>query len=68
MHIDLGRKARLYARYGVPEYWVADVEARVIHQLRAPAGEAYQERREVSFGEALAAATIPSLTIDTSSL
>lgn len=68
LDLDLGRKARLYARYGVPEYWVVDVEARVIHQMWAPAGESYQQRREIPFGEALAAATVPSLTVATDSL
>lgn len=50
LKLDLGRKAALYARHGVPEYWVADVNGRVIHQLWAPAGEAFAERREVAFG------------------
>ena len=28
---DLGEKATLYARHGVPEYWVIDVEGRMLH-------------------------------------
>ncbi|WP_375397366.1 Uma2 family endonuclease [uncultured Sphingomonas sp.] len=65
LDIDLGRKARLYARYGVPEYWVVDVEAKLIHQLWAPAGETYAERREVAFGEPIAAATVAGLVVET---
>lgn len=62
---DLDRKAALYARLGVPEYWVADVNGRIIHQMWAPAGEAYAERREVAIGEAVQAATIEGLSVET---
>lgn len=62
---DLGIKARLYATAGIPEYWVADVNARRVHQLWAPAGEAYGERRELAFGERIAAATVEGLAVET---
>ena len=65
---DLGSKQRLYARAGVPEYWVADVNGRVIHQMWAPAGEAYAERREVAFGERMVAATVDGLAVETAGL
>jgi Uma2 family endonuclease len=68
LDLDLGRKARLYARYAVPEYWVVDVEARSIHQMWAPEGETYAQRREIGFGEILTAATISGLAVDTGSL
>ena len=62
---DLGRKLRLYARTGVPEYWVADVNGREIIRFHAPEGEAYIERATFAFGEAVPSATIPGLTVDT---
>jgi Uma2 family endonuclease len=62
---DLGPKLRLYARAGIPEYWVADLEHNLIHQMWAPNGEAYVEQREVAFGEMLEAATIPGLKVET---
>lgn len=65
---DLERKASLYARLGVPEYWVADLQGRVIHQLWAPAGEVYGERREVAFGAAVEAATVAGLRVATGGL
>ncbi len=68
LDIDLGRKARLYARYGVPEYWVADVEARTIHQMWGPQGDHYAERRTITFGQIITAATLPDLTVETNSL
>lgn len=65
---DLGVKLRLYARAGVPEYWVADVNGRVVHQLWAPRGDDYAERRTVAFGDALVAATLPGVGVPTAGL
>lgn len=65
---DMSVKARIYARHGVPEYWVVDVNGGVIHQLWHPAGEDYTERREVAFGTRIAAATIEELAVETASL
>ena len=65
---DLGRKARLYARCGVREYWVADADAQVVHQMWAPIGDGYSERREVRFGETLTSATVQGLSIPTGAL
>jgi Uma2 family endonuclease len=65
---DLGRKAALYARHGVPEYWVADVNAKTIHQMWAPEGETYAERREIAFGERIDAIAIAGLAVETAGL
>ncbi|ATY31213.1 Uma2 family endonuclease [Sphingomonas psychrotolerans] len=65
---DTKRKLAMYARNGVPEYWVVDVNARVIHQMWAPVDDAYAESRDIAFGERLTAATIPTLSVDTSAL
>lgn len=66
--MDLGRKARLYAAHGVPEYWVADVDAGVIHQMWAPTPEGYAERRELAFGGRIEATTVAGLEVDTVAL
>lgn len=65
---DQGKKAAIYASTTVPEYWVVDVRAKVIHQHLAPVDGAYTERRSVEFGDRLDAATILGLSIDTSGL
>ena len=64
----LGRKAALYARHGVPEYWVVDVERRVIHQFWSPASGEFADNRETAFGELVTAATIAGLIIKTLAL
>jgi Uma2 family endonuclease len=66
--LDLGAKACVYAAAGIPEYWVADVNSRVIHQLWDPVGEAYSRRREVAFGEVVEAVTVEGLRLETGGL
>lgn len=65
---DLGVMLRIYAQAGVPEYWVADVKARVIHQMWAPSGLAYGERRMIAFGDRAQSETIGGLAVDTAAL
>jgi Uma2 family endonuclease len=65
---DMKRKAMIYARAGVPEYWVADVTAKTIHQMWSAEGEAYAQRREVAFGEWIEATTIVGLAVETGGL
>jgi Uma2 family endonuclease len=65
---DLGRKAALYARHGIPEYWVAGLGGRTVHQMWGPGEEGYAERREVKFGEPIQAATIEGLTVKTAGI
>lgn len=65
---DLGPKSHLYARHGVPEYWVADVNARLIHRMWEPSSQAYGRRDKVVFGEPLASATIQGLAVATDDL
>lgn len=65
---DMGLKAALYAGAGVPEYWVVDVNGRVIHQMWSPGAEGYAERREVAFGERVVAETIEGVMVETDSL
>ena len=65
---DLDHKVAIYARAGVPEYWVADVNGRIIHQMWKPTGERYTEARALAFGEAITAATVDGLAIGTDDL
>lgn len=65
---DLGSKSDLYASLGVPEYWIADTNGRVTHQLWGPTKHGYAQRRTVAFGEELAAATIERLRVSTATL
>ena len=65
---DLGAKARLYARAGLPEYWIADVKAGRIIRMSEPKGDTYTRSDDFAFGERIPSATIPDLVIDTAAL
>ena len=65
---DLGCKAAIYAQHGVPEYWVVDVNSRIIHQLWSPTSGGYGDHVRHEFGEVIAAATIDGLAVATDHL
>lgn len=58
-------KGRVYARAGIPEYWVVDVEGRVVEVYTAP--DAVQGRylgmRTVGAGESLGSPALPGLAL-----
>ncbi len=68
LRFDLGKKAKLYAAAGVPEYWVADLQGGIMHKLWAPVGKHYTERRELPFGQRVEAMTIAGLGVETVSI
>lgn len=65
---DLGYKKALYARQGVPEYWVADLVKGLVHCFGSPGTEGYADERKVAFGERVEAATLAGLTVETGGL
>jgi Uma2 family endonuclease len=65
---DLRRKALLYARHAVPEYWVIHRDRRAVVQMWSPAEDGYRDRQEVPFGTAVASVTLPAIRMDTDSL
>lgn len=48
---DLGTKAQVYAAAGVPEYWVVDVRAEVVHAHTGPTSSGYAQVRSRGFDE-----------------
>ena len=68
LKIDLGRKLRIYAAAGIPEYWVIDAEAKVIHQMWTPAGKTYRDKRQVALGARIEGATIEGFVVETAGL
>jgi Uma2 family endonuclease len=65
------RKAGLYARAGVPDYWVVDVDKRVVKVFRAPVADAaqqsgygYAEHFEVSQNDVISPLAAPNSKIE----
>lgn len=61
---DLGRKARIYARAGIPEYWVVDVKKRELVVHRNPSGAKYKSVRRLSDLSAVKSSAVPELVLD----
>jgi Uma2 family endonuclease len=51
---DRGVKLRLYARSGVPEVWLVDLNRESVEVHRGPAGDAYSESRTLARGQDVA--------------
>lgn len=60
---DLGRKSGKYAQYGLAEYWVVDVNARLTHVLRDPDDRAYRDISGVPFDTVLTPRALPTVRV-----
>jgi len=60
---DLGTKVPLYARSGIPEVWVVDINAKEVRVFREPAAGGYRTTFNRSGDESVAAALLPDIAI-----
>ena len=60
---DQGVKLNLYARYGVAEYWVVDVEGRRVVTYREPATKAYGRALEFTAADTVTPQAFPDIKI-----
>ncbi len=60
---DLNLKARLYARAGVPEYWVAAIEDQEIIRHTDPRDGVYRMVQRYRAGERVQAALLPAIDL-----
>jgi Uma2 family endonuclease len=65
---DRGLKRRVYARAGVPEYWVINLKDRVIDVFTRPTGEDYGEVQRAQPGEILKPTAFPDVTVPVADL
>jgi Uma2 family endonuclease len=56
-------KVPLYARAGIPEVWLVDLEGEVIEVYRQPSAEGYRDVRQARRGEALSVEAFPDLVL-----
>ncbi len=60
---DLGTKVPLYARFGIPETWVVDLQERVVRVFREPSASGYRTSFTASGGETVAVAALPEVIV-----
>jgi len=63
LRIDRTIKAGIYARSGVPEYWIVDVHARAIEIRTGPQGDTFTHLERVTTG-LLRPTLLPSVVLD----
>lgn len=61
--LDLKIKARVYARGRIPEYWVADVDGRVLHVFRGPAGDGWASHDVLGVERTVSPLFAPEITL-----
>lgn len=60
---DLGLKQRLYARHGIPEYWVVVLRTQRVERFAAPEDGRYTRHDSFGFDEAIASVTLPYVIV-----
>ena len=68
LRFDRTVKLALYARAGIPEYWLADATAETVTAYRQPAGETYEDVRIVGIDGRLSPVAFPDLLMPVADL
>lgn len=63
LRFDRTVKLPLYARTGVPEFWLVDLRRRLLDAYRSPEGDGYREMTTHQAGERLALAAAPEIVV-----
>ena len=68
LEYDRGVKAALYARAGIPEYWLVNLRDNVIEAYREPQRSAYRVVETLRRGDTIQASALPDLTVAVSAI
>ena len=68
LRYDRTVKLRMYARAGVPEYWIADTDTQTVDVCREPTAETYRSVQRFDRDSAITPAAFPDLTITVADL
>ena len=62
---DRKKKLPRYARAGIPEVWIVNIEKKVVEQYSSPTEDEYTVRRNVRYGEIVKSKSIAKLELPT---
>ena len=65
--VDRGRKMRMFARYGVPEYWIVAPSGRRV-EVHVLEGSAYRQAQVATGGDIARSVLLPDLTFEVAGL
>lgn len=65
---DRGVKLQIYARAGIPEYWIVDLSQNVVEVYTEPSGDRYAHMQTLRDGDVLAPTRLPSIRIPVSEI
>ena len=68
LRFDRKRKLPLYARHGIPEYWIVDVVKPVLHMFRSPHGERYLHGSSIPRPGLTGLRALPDLSVNLTGL
>jgi Uma2 family endonuclease len=66
LETDSGAKCAMYAKAGIPEFWIVDLTTELVHVHRRPSGLGYESIKKVKPPETLHIAGIPDVSISIS--
>ncbi len=58
------KRSKLYARLGIPEYWLVDLSAATVVSQTSPVNDAYEVSRALSRGEIAESTSVDGLHVD----
>ncbi|MCE7980746.1 MAG: Uma2 family endonuclease [Caldilinea sp. CFX5] len=68
LHFDRNRKLRLYARSGIPEYWILNVVDMQLEVHRDPRGDSYGTKQTFYATDVVSPLTLPTASITVADL
>jgi len=68
LQYDRTVKLRLYARAGIPEYWIVDANAETLEMYRSPAGDRYTDHQRPARGQRIAPLALPGAVLQIDSI
>jgi Uma2 family endonuclease len=68
LNYDREQKARLYALYGIAEYWLVNLNNESIEVYRHPTSDNYEQKSTLHYGETICLSQLPEISVNTADI